>query len=333
MSNPSGVRTCCGDGIMGRMDKTLRNELVGLFFDLQGLRLDRCLEPSEECELGTIRGHSIPSGTVLRHLSKDGHVVALQQSGKLDLELSYHLLGKKKATTFSGLCSKHDSEIFRPIDTQLPDLRSQRHLFLLAYRAVLRETYEATLAALKTQLMYQKTVEVGLAPGHEPCSRGLAATGLILRAMDSYEYKRIFDGCYLSNEWSQLSHRVLVLEDQAASIAVSALFSLDDACAPVLPRVALSLFPRCNDVAVVFSALPRDTPSMDEYIHRIRTSEAHLQRYLLTKLIVQNCDNFVIHPDYYDGMSPERRNAIRHYSARTVLRNDEEHEDPAVYLF
>ena len=72
---------------------------------------------------------------------------------------------------------------------------------------------------------------------------------------------------------------------------------------------------------------------MDEYIHRIMTAEGYLQRYLLTKLIVQNCDNFVISPDYYDGMSRERRDAIRRYFARTVLRNDEEHEDPAVYLF
>ena len=318
---------------MGEMDKTLQDELVGLFFDLQGLRLDRCLEPSEECELATIRAHSIPTGTVLRHLSRDGHVVALRQSGKLDLELSYALVGKNKATTFSGLCGKHDNEIFRPIDTRLPDLCSQRHLFLLAYRAVLRETYEATLAAVKTQLMYQKTVEVGLATGHEPCSRGLAATGLMLRAMDCHEYKRVFDRGYRANEWSQLSHRVLVLEDQAPSVAVSALFSLDDARAPVLPRVALSLFPRGDDVAVVFSALRRDASFMDEYIHRIRTAEAYLQRYLLTKLIVQNCDNFVISPDYYDGMSQERRDAIRHYSARTVLSNDEEHEDPAVYLF
>lgn len=318
---------------MGGMDKTLPNELVGLFFDLQGLRLDRCLEPSEECELETIRAHSIPSGTVLRRLSRDGHVVALRQSGKLDLALSYDLVGKNKATTFSGLCGKHDSEIFRPIDTQLPDLRSQRHLFLLAYRAVLRETYEATLAAVKTQLMYQETVEVGLAPGHEQCSRGLAATGLILRAMDCYEYKRVFDKVYLANEWSQLCHRILVLEDQATSIAVSALFSLDDARAPVLPRAALSLFPSGDDVAVVFSALRRDTPFMDEYTHRIRTAEPYLQRYLLTRLIVQNCDNFVISPDYYDGMSRERRDAIRHYSARTVLYNDEEHEDSAIYLF
>lgn len=198
---------------------------------------------------------------------------------------------------------------------------------------MLRETYEATLAAVKTQLMYQRTVEVGLAPGYQPCSRGMAAMGMILRALDCYEYKRLFDRGYLASDWSQLSHRVLVLEDQAPSIAVSALFSLDDVRAAVLPRVALSLFPRADDVAVVFSALRRDAPFMDEYIHRIITARGHLQRYLLTKFIVQNCDNFVLCPDHYDVMSSERRDAIRRYSARTLLRNDEDHEDKELYLF
>ncbi len=72
---------------------------------------------------------------------------------------------------------------------------------------------------------------------------------------------------------------------------------------------------------------------MDEYIHRIITARGHLQRYLLTKLIVQNCDNFVLCPDHYDVMSSERPDAIRRYFARTLLRNDEDHEDKELYLF
>jgi hypothetical protein len=41
-----------------------------------------------------------------------------------------------RASTFTGLCSPHDAEIFRPIDTENFNPRSQEHLFLIAYRSV-----------------------------------------------------------------------------------------------------------------------------------------------------------------------------------------------------
>ena len=114
---------------------------------------------------------------------------------------------------------------------------------------------------------------------------------------------------------------------------MSSLFSLDEIDAPHLPRVVLNVFPSDADVVVVFSAIPKDAPFADVYLQRLLTAEPHLQRYLLSKLVLQCCDNFVVHPHYYESMSVERRDAVCDFFAQTILTNKEDHEDARLYLF
>ena len=310
-------------------------EVVNYFFKVHGISTDRCHEPTETCDQQAIRAHSIPSGTVLNRLSRDGHLVVPHMKLKFPppTEISFTCVGKNNATTFSGLCAKHDNDLFCPIDNQLPDINNKIHLFLLAYRAVLREYHVVLQNAIRFQSTYQKRVEVGLSPGTEPCDFGMFAVGHLCNAYECYEYKRDFDRYYISRDWLQLKHHVLILQNQPPSIAVSSTFSLDDVDAPQLPRVTLSVFPADSDVVVIFSTTPRDAPFVCTYLQQLLTAESYLQKYLLSKLILQSCDNFVIDPQHYDSMSQERKDAICQFFTDTILKNAESHEDERLYLF
>ena len=264
-------------------------------------------------------------------------------------KISFERVGKNNATTFSGLCGQHDNDLFQPIDDQLPDINNKIHLFLLAYRAILREYHAVLQNAVRFQSTYRKEVEVGLSSGHEPSRLGMFALAHLLNAYESYEYKRNFDRDYLSRDWSQLEHHVLLLQNQSPSIAVSSMFSLDDVDAPETPRVTLSVFPIRTDVAVVLSAIPRDAPFVSAYLHPLLSSESYLQKYLLSKLILELCENFVIAPVYYDAMPQERKEAISQFFVDTISsevriefgpelgqsysKNAWNHEDKRLYLF
>jgi len=143
------------------MDDKATLETINHFFKVHGTSTDRCHEPTEKCEQEAIRAHSIPSGTVLGRLTREGHVVMPQMKLKVPppAEIEFKRVGRNKATTFSGLCAQHDNYIFHPIDDRLPDLAGQSHLFLLAYRAVLREYHVVLQNALRFQSTYQKRVE------------------------------------------------------------------------------------------------------------------------------------------------------------------------------
>ena len=159
------------------------------------------------------------------------------------------------------------------------------------------------------------------------------ATAHLANAFECYEYKRHFDQWFLRADWQQLSHHVIILENQPATVAVSSMFSLDDVDAPETPRVTLSLYPCGNDMVVVFSAIPSDAPFVTTYLDRILNSDGPFQKYLLSKLILQSCDNFVMVPSHFDSMPQEQKDALGQFYVDTIQVNAEDHEDQRLYLF
>ena len=312
-----------------------QREALNNFFRVRGTSINRCHEPEEQCNKKAIRAHSIANGNILSRMSYDGHVVMprIKFRHPHPPEFRFERIGRNSATTFSGLCAGHDNALFRSIDNRLPNIEDKEHLFLLGYRAVLREYHVVLEEASRAQATYLKRVDVGLSSRTESDAVGLFATQQLRNAYDCYQFKREFDRRYLSRDWIHLEHRVVVLPNQPPSIAVSSLFSLDDVGAPELPRVALNVFPVGNDVVVVFSAIPRDASAAYSYLQRLLAAEPYLQKYLLSKLILQSCDNIVIHPRYYESMTKERRRAISDFFARTLFDNEEAHEDQRLYLF
>ena len=154
-----------------------------------------------------------------------------------------------------------------------------------------------------------------------------------MQSLSAERQKRLFDRAYLASDWSQLHHHVIVLKGQSPSIAVSSMFSLDDVDAPETPRVTLSVFPADSDVIAVFSTILRDAPFVFTYLHRLLTSKGDFQKYLLSKVVLQSCDNFVIEPQYYDSLSQDRKDTLCQFYVNTIFGNEEEHEDQRLYLF
>ena len=81
-------------------------------------------------------------------------------------------VGRNDAITFTGSCSEHDRRIFEPIDKSPINVQDDEHLFLLAYRSVLRELYAVATGAVKNQLGYR--AKSGLGPYPEKYRLGMA---------------------------------------------------------------------------------------------------------------------------------------------------------------
>jgi hypothetical protein len=97
-----------------------------------------CLAPVlPKCEGKSVGCHSVSKSSVLDILkAPNNHVIMFKQ--KYDLEerdFRGSEIGINKATTFSGLCTKHDNEIFKPIDTGDSVKMSQEQKFLFLIEA------------------------------------------------------------------------------------------------------------------------------------------------------------------------------------------------------
>jgi hypothetical protein len=117
-----------------------------------------CLFPGTECSSPAIAAHSVQNNGILDRLAHDGHVISPRMEVTFSSQppnYAFERIGRNRATTFTGLCSQHDTELFKPIDTAVIDLESTEHLFLLAYRSVLKEAHATRKSVVDTQGLYK----------------------------------------------------------------------------------------------------------------------------------------------------------------------------------
>jgi hypothetical protein len=312
--------------------------MLRLLFDMQATRFNKCLEPRMQCKNKAIRAHSVQNSKILELLAEDGQVVALRRkmiAGR-GLQLSFGTVGRNQATTFEGLCKKHDQEMFRDIDNQTIDAANEKQLFLLAYRAVIREQHTQIQEAFKAQKAYVRRVKLGLDPGDRPSDFGLHATSLISNSYDTYLYRHQYDLALFKSDFSSMRHDVVELDVSSPTIACSSLFSIDNmqnkkgdvvrACLNIIP-----LLPQRT--LAVFSYQSWDALKARKHLSRVLDSHSHEQKYEVSKLLLNHCENFVLSPPFFKGWTDQKEDAILRYYIATIHHNHFEYDHPDLQLF
>lgn len=76
--------------------------------------------------------------------------------------IRFQRVGRKDASTFTGLCGRHDQMLFGPVEKQQLRISDSQHAFLLAYRAVLKENHASLKAGIDVQSTYLRGGNAGL---------------------------------------------------------------------------------------------------------------------------------------------------------------------------
>lgn len=315
-----------------------KERLKGHAYAVWSAPFGRCLAPGGSCTNRPVKAHSVQRQGPIRLISFDGHVVMLRQ--RLDLmkrgpTISFESVGVKKATTFTGLCQEHDAALFERIDMNPGRLDDVQSLSLHAYRAILRETHVCLEAAAKLQSVYQKQCDFELVDRNVPTRGGLFAVERMAVAYETWHYKEYIDRAFLRGDFAVLSHDVIDLGQTGPCIAVSSLFSLDEIqVAEDTPRIALNVIPVSGGATyAVLSYIDRDLNAARAWLKPVLAATGSHQRYLLSRLILERSDNFVINPALYAQWSEERREVVRRFFLATVLENDASFEDARLNLF
>ena len=139
---------------------------------------------------------------------------------------------------------------------------------------------------------------------------------------------------FLDKNPKRLIHYNISYEDVLPSIAVSALISLDDIVSPDdVARVVLNIFPFNNKTEVIFSYLAEEEKFVNEFLQEFFDVSNTYQQYLISKLVLSNCDNFVIAPDFYESWTEKKKKIIRSFFCQTILQNKPDYEDFNLQLF
>jgi hypothetical protein len=117
-----------------------------------------CLAPlanSATCSGRIVSAHSIQrNGQGLKQIAKNGHVFTGRPTEIRGTKVVP--IGIGNASTFTGFCDLHDTEIFRPIEAE-PNIFSHEQLFLLLYRPLAMEVFLKRAAMEHAQQLLKST--------------------------------------------------------------------------------------------------------------------------------------------------------------------------------
>jgi hypothetical protein len=316
----------------------MRGDALGRFFATHNWKFGKCLEPSLECDGAAIRAHSIQNAGALDLLAEDGHVVTPSISvSAAGPEIVFKRVGRNNASTFTGMCGAHDAALFRPIDTQALDLANAEQSFLLAYRSVTRELHAVMEAAGKVQTAYKDRIERGLDDPTKMSPAALTATANLLKAYETYEYRRIhFDAVLETRAFGDVVHDVIEFDDQKPVLALSSMFSFLDLPGPedfarCVLNVVAPLSP--TKTAVIFSYAKGDAAPVRARLDRILKGNGAYQRYELSRLILEHIENFVLAPSHVEGWGEARARKIILAFHTNVIGGGSVPEDSDMMLF
>lgn len=320
-----------------RTDDEIRKKMLSHFFRTDKAEFNKCLEPSMKCKNRAIRAHSVQNSRILENLTENGHVVTFKRKTDKDLgpQIDFGLIGRNTATTFTGLCAHHDQSIFSAIDNQEINLNNKKHLFLISYRSVHRELHATMAAASKIQSTYLQRVDLGLDPADHPSEAGMTAIAKMMISWETWKYKTDYDEAFLNEDYDLIYHDTFTIDINQPTIAVSALFSMDDiAFEDYVLRVVLNVMPISqNKTVIIFSYRKRETEIARAALNRVLYSSGSYQLYEISRLILNNCENFVLAPQYVKDWPETKKETIKDYFFRTILKGDNEFQSSDLYLF
>ncbi len=110
------------------------------------------------CSDRIIRAHTVQRNVGLAGIAENGHVVSprarIEDIFKNEGKIVPNRIGVRSASTFMGFCSRHDTEMFRPVEAGPVPLSSET-CFLLSFRALAYECFTKRTALRTVDILRQ----------------------------------------------------------------------------------------------------------------------------------------------------------------------------------
>jgi hypothetical protein len=288
----------------------------------------RCLhyEAGKRCKR-IVNAHSIQKKGALSIIAHNGYVYRLTADistlKKNKGRVSFQKKGINDVSTFLGFCSMHDNKLFEQIDNH-PLIPTNQQVFLYGYRSLCRELFvkENSLNTIESQLN-DGIERKWLKKFFSDCRRG-TAFGLKNLKM----HKSIYDNSLKKNLYQNIKY-VLFTSSQKPFMAFSGLFSPDfDFIGRQLQdlgnhKTTLELITFCSapmksgwgflfswhdSTSMVCSDLMASLATMIHKKHEIGD--------LLFRLVISNCENHAISPQWWENLHEEQQEQIIEVSSR-----------------
>lgn len=302
-----------------------------------------CLHPQSSsftCSQQIVKAHSVSNSSNLKNIAEDGHVLRFYYPPKAPVEargrVTAQSIGVNKASTFTGVCKLHDSQIFSCIDQPI-NLLTPEHCFLLAYRALCKVVFTkaASFAASPTLRQLDRGTPPHVQQAHQKsCSD--REFSLLVGLQDLHRDKAEFNRHLFGHNFQAISYYALEL-DHAPQIACSVAFTPDvdfdgnqlqslenpgihvDMC-------TCSIIATPRGGAIVFAWLKETTGASRRLIESLDRLKPHLRPSAIVRLVFECGENVFFSKAWWSGLAPktqrmveDRANSLWHKTPGNLL--------------
>ena len=287
---------------------------------LKSSKIRICMHPNkQECSSDIKCAHSLQNNGVLSLIAENGHVIEIKPGvNKNGIKLDIKPGSKNIATTFTGFCGYHDTEVFKPIETIPYDKISNRQNFLFAYRIYAYEYYKK-LVAIKS---FQKLVRKLPTRLHDETFVSLYR-GYQLSIKDFDSYKEIMNTCLINSDFNEISTYVIEFDYKIAFATCFAYTPLFDFKGHKLGLDTLSnlnedrlkinfvtVIPQKSKSYIIYSWLKEDDDYFELYINQLKDLNTNEVKKVFNNLLPEYSENIVFAPKLWNRFSEYQQDQL-----------------------
>jgi hypothetical protein len=287
------------------------------------------------CTGRVVKAHSLQRSGSLSRLAVDGHVYGLDAKGMPDDRgiFPFVRIGLNRASTFTGFCQRHDTEMFAPLETK-PFTAKKEQLFLLAYRAVAKEAFAKRFGIRMLPILRLADV------GKEPFEQYLVQEQLYqheqlqsLSLRDLETTMKDYAAIYRSGDFDRMSAYVVFADRKigfATSGGVHPEFDFEGNSLE-----ALASTDRLDQLT--YSAIPFDDGSVFAFVWDWKAGKScirlmqSLDRFsnddlanALIRMTFEHFENTFADPRWWESLTPQERDALERRIGKAASQENRE---------
>lgn len=272
-------------------------------------RIKQCLYPDKTmCSERIIGAHSIQNNKILKRISTNGEVYMPCPKNDNPFEFMPKW-GRKEATVFTGFCSYHDNEIFKPIENENFN-KSEFHIFLYIYRCFAIEYHK------KMEVMNMGKILMDKLPSRSNIIK-TSLLGFELAKNDLEAEKDEFDNALLSEKYDILTSVVWEFDNtiKFAASGFSALESdlqgkkiqdLNDTTKQ-MKHIFVTVFSEGEKSYCIISWLKSNNEVFKNYKEQITNLNVDQKKIYINNLLPIISENITINPEAWDKLEQYKK--------------------------
>lgn len=260
----------------------------------------------DNCNSKTISSHLLQKNGILNRISYQNHLYEIGINPFNTSIFNFQKIGINKALTFPGFCNKHDTEIFREIETETIDFNNYRTNLLFSYRILVNELRkkEILIDWFKANIK-NKELRTHITPDYFN-RLDVSINGYKMALKDGEYYLKYFNSDIYQNT---KNFSFMTFELPFVEICASGVFtyenSIEIASIPEnqpLTDIYFNLLPMDNKSVVIFGVLTEMKNKCWDYLVDFKKGSKDLSLKKVGDLLLTNVENWLCSKSVYESL-------------------------------